>query len=81
MCSNILYLGIPCYNEEVLHETVARLREKMKDMLKKGMVLPANKVIFINDGSKDHTWEVIQKLHKRDSLYGGINLVHYKLNS
>lgn len=76
MCSNILYVVLPCYNEEeVLHETAERLKEKMENLMKKGTISPDSKAIFVNDGSKDRTWELIQKLHESNRLYGGINLI------
>ena len=75
MYGNILYVVIPCYNEEeVLPETARRLKDKMEDLIKKRMISEASKVIFVNDGSKDCTWELIEKLHEKDCFYGGINL-------
>lgn len=72
---NILYLVIPCYNEEeVLLETSSRLKEKMNDLLKKNKIAPQSRVVFVNDGSKDNTWEIIRNLHQSDKLFGGINL-------
>lgn len=72
---NVLYVVIPCYNEEeVLGETAKRLKEKMEALMKKGMISPESKIIFVNDGSKDRTWELVQKLHADNFLYGGINL-------
>lgn len=72
---NILYLVIPCYNEEeVLPETSSRLREKMHDLIGKGKIDGKSRVIFVNDGSKDRTWELVRKLHQEDRLFGGINL-------
>ncbi len=72
---NILYLVIPCYNEEeVLPETSARLKIKMNELAGKGKIAPESRVIFVNDGSGDHTWEIITRLHEKDSLFGGINL-------
>lgn len=75
MRSNILYVVIPCYNEEeVLQETARRLKGKMECLMDKGMIAKSSRIIFVNDGSKDRTWELIQELHKGDVLYGGINL-------
>ena len=79
MYGNILYVVIPCYNEEeVLPETARRLKDKMEDLIKKRMISEASKVIFVNDGSKDCTWELIEKLHEKDYFYGGINLTRNK---
>lgn len=75
MGSNILYVVVPCYNEEeVLYETAGRLKDKMKDLIEKGAISRDSKIVFVNDGSKDSTWELIRKLHESDHLYGGINL-------
>lgn len=75
MRGNSLYIVIPCYNEEeVLGETAERLKRKLETLMKEGMASPASKIVFVNDGSKDRTWELIQKLHRDNSLYGGINL-------
>lgn len=72
---NILYIVIPCYNEEeVLPETARRLKEKMNTLLEKKKISPASRIVFVNDGSKDQTWNIIQKLHKEDKVYAGINL-------
>lgn len=70
-----LYLVIPCYNEEeVLPETAARLKEKMTALVDSGKISPDSRVVFVNDGSKDRTWELIQKLHFENPLYRGICL-------
>lgn len=75
MRSNILYVIIPCFNEEeVLYETAKRLKEKTNALIGKGKIAGNSKIIFVNDGSKDCTWKLIQKLHEEDHLYGGINL-------
>lgn len=73
--NNILYLVIPCYNEEeVLPETSSRLKEKMNELISQNKIDAKSRVIFVNDGSKDRTWEIIQSLHQEDKLFGGINL-------
>ena len=72
---NVLYMVIPCYNEEeVLPETSARLREKINELIGKKKIDIRSRVIFVNDGSKDRTWELIEELHQRDKIFGGINL-------
>lgn len=72
---NTLYVVIPCYNEEdVLPETAGRLKKKMKDLMEKGKIGENSRIIFINDGSKDRTWELIWQLHQEDELFGGLNL-------
>ena len=70
-----LYLVVPCYNEEeVLPETSKRLLEKMSSLMEKGLISADSRVIFVNDGSKDKTWEIITDLHKQNKLFGGICL-------
>ncbi len=72
---NILYLVIPCYNEEeALPATSARLREKMHSLISETKIDERSRVIFVNDGSKDKTWDLIEELHQEDKLFGGINL-------
>ncbi len=72
---SILYLVIPCYNEEaVLRDTAGKLSVKMKDMIARDVIDPASRIIFVNDGSMDLTWRIIQELHAEDRLFGGINL-------
>ena len=72
---NVLYMVIPCYNEEeVLPETSARIKEKMNDLIGRKKVDQKSRVIFVNDGSEDRTWEIIRELHQQDKLFGGINL-------
>lgn len=72
---NILYLVIPCYNEEeVLKETSQQLRDKIMLMIEKEMISDKSRIMFVNDGSKDKTWDIIQQLHSSDVLFSGINL-------
>lgn len=71
----ILYVVIPCYNEQaVLNETASRLKAKMNNLIGQGKIAVNSRIIFINDGSKDNTWPLIQELHQADPLFGGINL-------
>lgn len=70
-----LYLVIPCYNEEeVLSETSKRLREKYTALMNAGKIDADSKIVFVNDGSKDRTWEMISDLHKADPVFRGICL-------
>lgn len=73
--SDILYAVIPCYNEqEVLHETAKRLREKFKNLIDSGEISAKSRIVFVNDGSKDATWQIIRELHASDKIFSGINL-------
>lgn len=70
-----LYLVIPCYNEEaVLLETASRLRQKLHTLMEAGQISRESKICFVDDGSKDHTWEQITALHREDPLFRGIRL-------
>lgn len=70
-----LYIVIPCYNEEaVLHETARQLSSKLRQLMSKNKIRDNSKIAFVNDGSKDRTWEIISELHQEDPIFVGINL-------
>ena len=72
---HILYIVIPCYNEsDVLHETASRLQYKLTHLICDQKISDQSRIMFVNDGSKDDTWEIIQKLHQSDSQFVGITL-------
>ena len=71
----VLYMVIPCYNEEeVLPETSRRLNEKYDALIGSGAISPDSRVVFVNDGSKDRTWEIIQSLHRENPRFSGVDL-------
>ena len=71
----VLYIVIPCYNEqEVLPVTSGMFLEKIKSLIEKGRVAPESRVVFVNDGSKDNTWNLIQELAKSDAHFEGVCL-------
>ncbi len=71
----VLYLVIPCYNEEeVLYETAKRLKEKISMMISKDLISAKSRIMFINDGSKDNTWDIIRELHQKDEVFSGVTL-------
>lgn len=71
----VLYMVIPCYNEEkVLPETTRRLREKMRSLIERGCIADTSRVLYVNDGSKDNTWAMIKDCHKEDALFSGLSL-------
>ena len=73
--SDILYVVIPCYNEqEVLRETAKRLREKFQKLMTAKNISDKSRIVFVNDGSKDSTWKIIRELHAQDKIFSGINL-------
>lgn len=66
---------VPCYNEEaVLEETTARLKEKFESLIKEDKISPKSKVLYVNDGSKDKTWNLIKQIHEKDKMFRGICL-------
>lgn len=68
-----LYLVIPCYNEqEVLHETEHRLTVKLNQMISDGLVSDESRMVFVDDGSKDSTWNIIKDMHEKNGLVLGI---------
>lgn len=70
-----LYVVVPCYKEEaVLPETAKRLREKLHALIDQGKIASGSRILFVNDGSKDRTWEIIEGLHAQDPIYSGVNL-------
>lgn len=72
---NTLYVVVPCYKEEaVLPETAKRLGAKLRALMAAGKISARSRVLFVNDGSKDRTWEIIEELHRADKLFSGVNL-------
>ena len=70
-----LYVVVPCYNEqEVLSETAKRLKTKLENLLASKKISSASKIIFVDDGSKDQTWQMIEMLSEEDSIFGGLKL-------
>ncbi len=72
---NTLYLVVPCYNEEeVLPETSKRLREIMNGLIGEGKISPESRICFVDDGSRDRTWELIDEMHRQDPVFSGVKL-------
>ena len=67
----------PCYNEEeVLRHSVERLTALFERMIKEGLISDDSMMVFVNDGSRDRTWEIIGELHRENKYVCGINLAH-----
>ena len=76
---SICYIVIPCYNEEeVLPETAKRMQVKMNTLIESGMIDAESRILFVDDGSKDKTWEYIKTLHEQNSLFSGLKLSRNK---
>lgn len=72
---DVLYIVVPSYNEkDVLPETAKRLKEKVNSLIYGKKIAPGSRIVFVNDGSVDSTWEIIKELHANDKLFSGINL-------
>lgn len=70
-----LWLVIPCYNEEeVLPETSRRLEAIISALVNNGKIAPESRICFVNDGSKDKTWDIISRLYNENPIFAGLNL-------
>lgn len=70
-----LYIVVPCYNEEeALPETAPRFREKLHELTTRGLVSPESRILLVDDGSADSTWQIISGLHKNDPAFDGVKL-------
>lgn len=75
----VLYIVIPCYNEEaVLPITAPTFKEKIESLASRGLISGESRVLFVNDGSKDKTWDIICDLSKSDPIFKGISLSRNK---
>lgn len=69
----ILYIVIPCYNEEeVLPVTSGMFRDEIRDLIEKDKISSESRVLFVDDGSKDSTWQIISSLALEDPVFTGI---------
>lgn len=72
--NTVLYIIIPCYNEEaVLPITSTMFLDELNDLIQKKKISNNSRILFVNDGSKDNTWEIIKDLSKRDEHFIGIS--------
>ena len=69
----ILYIVIPCYNEEeVLPVTSGMFRDEIRDLIEKDKISSESRILFVDDGSKDSTWQIISSLAIEDPVFTGI---------
>lgn len=74
MKRTVLYMVIPCYNEqEVLPVTCQMFLDKMRELVEEGKISDDSRILFVNDGSRDRTWDIIKELAQRDEHYMGIS--------
>ena len=71
----VLYIVVPCFREEeVLPETAKRLKAKMTELRERGKIAENSRVLFVDDGSDDRTWELIAAYHAEDELFSCVRL-------
>ena len=69
----ILYIVIPCYNEEeVLPVTSGMFRDELRDLIEKDKISSDSRILFVDDGSRDSTWQIISSLARKDPVFTGI---------
>lgn len=72
-CRTVCYVIVPCYNEQdVLPITAPKFKEKIDQMIRQNLISDESKIMFVDDGSKDKTWEIITELSTKDGVYCGI---------
>lgn len=72
---SILYLVLPCYNEEaVLPISIESLTSFLQQQIQSGIISPQSRALFVNDGSRDKSWDIIADNHRTNPLICGINL-------
>ena len=71
----VLAVVVPCYNEEdVLPETIRRIRQQLDRLIERGSIAPESYMLFVDDGSADSTWPIIAAYHERDASVQGLKL-------
>ena len=81
----VLYIIIPCYNEEkVLPITAPLFKQEIMKLINRNIISVKSKIMFVNDGSKDQTWNILCELAKKDDCFLGIsqsrNRGHQRIN-
>ena len=71
----VLYIVIPCYNEEEMLPITSEAMIKLTDdMIARKIIDPASRILLVDDGSKDKTWQCISDLHQKDARFEGVKL-------
>ncbi len=71
----VIYIVVPCYNEEeVLPETTRQLMPLLEDLMVQGKISRKSRILYVNDGSKDGTWQIISRLYREHEMVSGVNL-------
>ncbi|MBQ5851686.1 MAG: glycosyltransferase, partial [Lachnospiraceae bacterium] len=72
-----LYIVVPCYNEEeALEESAKSLMKKLEELKEKSLVSEKSRIVFVDDGSKDQTWSLIEKLYQKHESIIGLRFAH-----
>lgn len=75
----ILYMVVPCYNEEeALQVSAVTLLNKIRELINKQLISAKSRIVFVDDGSKDQTWSIISGLYEQERIYIGLRLAHNK---
>lgn len=71
----VIYIVVPCYNEEeVLPETTRQLMPLLEDLMVQGKISRKSRILYVNDGSKDGTWQIVSRLYQEHEMVSGVNL-------
>lgn len=71
----VIYIVVPCYNEEeVLPETTRQLMPLLENLMAQGKISRKSRILYVNDGSKDGTWQIISRLYQEHEMVSGVNL-------
>lgn len=71
----VIYIVVPCYNEEeVLPETTRQLMPLLEDLMVQGKISRKSRILYVNDGSKDGTWQIVSRLYQEYEMVSGVNL-------
>ena len=72
-----LYIVVPCYNEEEALDTSAQtLLDRLRELMKKGSISDKSRIVFVDDGSRDGTWEIIQRWYAGNEEIKGLRFAH-----
>jgi glycosyltransferase involved in cell wall biosynthesis len=76
---NILHIVVPCYNEqECLNDSASKLKGVLINLINDNKISKESKIVFVDDGSKDKTWEIIKGLNEFDKTFYGVKLSRNK---
>lgn len=72
---SVLYIVVPCFNEQdVIPETALQLKNKVEQLIDQGTISGQSRILFVNDGSNDLTWDIVVRLYNQDRIFCGVDL-------